>query len=201
MKASEIASVLYKMYKMTWSEAMKVGMDMVQHQGAYDKPVVDVIQEITKIGTAYVKQKQEAEAPEPTIPEQPSDDWIDYSPQDDEGDIYDGESDDDDELIQEWDELKNIVDTYSTTDKWEVEKSEDLLKDILDQAEQKYGKVEAMRKLNEGYPDLKDDIRALILAVYHGSGYSRTEGAIEEYKSAIALIESSLDVSSEQKWW
>lgn len=203
MKTTEIAKILFRMYGMTWSEAMKEASDMVFHQGAYNKEAEDVMKDIAEKGQEYIKEKSGLNE-EPDIEEAPEetpeylksdtgtdDDWID------DGEDYD----DTEDLEAEFDELMDLVDNTLETDKYEAEQSEKLLKNILEKAEDRYGKAETMRMLNDGYPELKDDVADLILAVYKGSGYSIWEGKLEAYKSKIKKIEGVLGVTSKAKWW
>lgn len=196
MKTTEIAKILFRMYGMTWPEAMKEASDMVFHQGAYYKEAEEVMKDIAKKGQEYIKEKSGINDPEET-PEYPKsntgtdDDWID------DGEDYD----DTEDLEAEFDELMDLVENTLDTDKYEAEQSEKLLKDILSEAKDRYGKAETMRMLNDGYPDLKDDIADLILAVYKGSGYSISEGKLEAYRSRIKRIEGILGVNSKAKWW
>lgn len=196
MKTTDIAKILFKMYGMTWQEAMKKASDMVFHQGAYHKEADEVMKLIIKIGTEYVEGRA-TPAPEPTETEEPTydtgtdDEWID------DGEDYD----DTEDLEKEYDELYDLVENTLESDKYEAEQSEKLLKDILKKSVEANGKAETMRMLNEGYPDLKDDVRSLILAVYKGSGYSIWESQLEGYKAKISKIESILGVKSDAKWW
>lgn len=199
MKTTEIAKILFRMYGMTWSEAMKEASDMVFHQGAYNREAEEVMKDIAKKGQEYIKEKSGLNE-EPDTEEAPEylksdtgtdDDWID------DGEDYD----DTEDLEAEFDELMDLVENTLETDKYEAEQSEKLLKDIFEEAKGRYGKAETMRMLNDGYPDLKDDVADLILAIYKGNGYSIWEGKLEGYKSKIKRIEGILGVKSAAKWW
>lgn len=205
MTLNEIAWKLIKLYGLTKSAAFKAAANLIK-AGAYDRAPEKVIEEVVKIGIEYVKKSQRKTEEEEELGEyeeeyyQPEDtptDWMD-----EEGDINDGgDEDDTEDMESEFEELKDLVDDYLTTDKWEAEQSQKLLKDILGLGEETWGAAEAMRKIEAAFPDIKETVKSLILAVYHGSGYSRSEGKLDAYKEEINRLESALEVDSLEKWW
>lgn len=198
MTTNEIAKILFDMYGMTWKEAMQIASDMVFHQGAYHKEKEQVLNEVYKIGSDYIIKRHDEESTPISTSEPPA------PVSSDDEDIYidDGEEDDDEELISEWEDLRDFIESVYDGDNYYVERSIDLINDILDQAAEEYGKAEGMRMLNDGWPGLKDEVKSLMLAVYSGSGYSKKEGGKEKYKEKIERLEGIFGLkSSLKKWW
>lgn len=52
-----------------------------------------------------------------------------------------------------------------------------------------------------GMDHIKDEIKKIELAVYHGSGYSKEEEGLPKFKRVIKELEDKLQTTAAGKWW